>query len=270
MLHFYLIKWRGDYLNILAIGDVVAKVGCNFLRDKLSKLKEIKEIDLVIANGENSADGNGITPYSAKQLFSAGVDVITTGNHAFRRKEVYEELNRNPYIIRPINYPKRTTPGKGSCIINVKGINVRIINLIGNVYIDSFACPFLAMDEILEKDKEPIITIVDFHAEATAEKRAMGFYLDGRISAIFGTHTHIQTADQTILEKGTGYITDLGMTGTIDSVLGVKKELSIRKMKEKMPVRFETSIGECKMDCVVFNIDEQTGKTKAISRLQIK
>lgn len=257
-------------MNILAIGDVVAKVGCNFLKTKLKQIKELKKIDLVIANGENSADGNGITPYSIKQLFSAGVDVITTGNHVFRRKEVYEELNNNPYVIRPMNYPNRTTPGRGSCIIKVKGVNVRVINLIGTVYIDNFACPFLTMDNILSKDKEPIITIVDFHAEATAEKKAMGFYLDGRVSAVFGTHTHVQTADQIILEKGTGYITDLGMTGTIDSVLGVKKELSIKKMVEKMPVRFETSIGECKMDCIIFNIDENTMKTKSISRLQIK
>ncbi len=257
-------------MNILAIGDIVTSNGCNFLRDKLPKLKATKYIDIVIANGENSADGNGITPFSAKHIFSSGVDVITTGNHTFRRKEIYEFLDKYPGIIRPANFPS-VAPGKGYYIYDKGNIQICIINIMGLVYMDCLACPFETIDSILEIDevKRCKIKILDFHAEATAEKKALGFYLDGRVSAIFGTHTHVQTSDETILPNKTGYITDVGMTGAIESVLGVKPESSIKKMKDKLPVRFEFAKGPCEMDCILFNIDESTGYTKSIERLRI-
>ncbi|MDP4120034.1 MAG: TIGR00282 family metallophosphoesterase [Bacillota bacterium] len=255
-------------MRILAIGDVVGSIGCQFLRSKLPNLKKIKGIDLVIANGENAADGNGITPATAEYLFASGVDVITLGNHAFRRKEIFDVLENNEYIVRPANYPENTTPGRGKCIVDMGRVHVCIINMLGNAFMESLCCPFKTMDDLLKETEEKII-IVDFHAEATGEKQALGYYLDGRVSAMFGTHTHVQTADEKILEAGTGFITDVGMTGPIRSVLGVKPELIIKKLKEKMPVRFDLADGECKMDCIIFDIDEKSGKTIEIERLEI-
>jgi metallophosphoesterase (TIGR00282 family) len=254
-------------MNILCIGDVVAKVGCEFLRDNLAKLKKNKNIDMVIANGENSADGNGITPYSANHLFDSGVDLITTGNHAFRRKESHSFYDKTPHLIRPLNYPEGTF-GKGYCIYDTGKFGIAVISLMGTVYLESLTSPFEVMENLLKKINTKFI-IVDFHAEATAEKRALAFFLDGKISAIFGTHTHVQTSDETILPKGTGYITDVGMTGVIDSVLGVKKENAIYRMKTKLPIRFDQALGACKMDCILFNIDNGTGKTNSLERIEI-
>lgn len=256
---------------ILAIGDVVGKIGCEFLRDKLPKLKKLKGIDIVIANGENSSDGNGITPSSAEYLFSSGVDVITTGNHAFRRKEVYDLYDECEFLIRPANFPNGTTPGKGMTILDKGRFQIAVINLMGTAYLEPLDCPFKEADRLIKKadDMGAKIKIVDFHAEATGEKRAMGYYLDGRVSAIFGTHTHVQTADATILPNGTGYITDAGMTGTIHSVLGVQKEIIIKKFVEKLPQRFDLATGDCKMNCVLMEIDEKSGKTLNIEALEI-
>ncbi len=257
---------------ILAIGDVVGKIGCNFLREKLPRLKRLKGIDVVIANGENSADGNGINKATIDFLFSSGVDIITTGNHAFRRKESYEIYDRYDYLIRPANYPESTTPGNGMTIWDMGKYRLAVINLMGNAYMEvSLECPFRTVDKLIakaEKENAKMI-VVDFHAEATGEKRAMGYYLDGRVSAMFGTHTHVQTADATILPNGTGYITDVGMTGTIHSVLGVKPEIIISKFKDKLPQRFDLATGECKMDCVLMEIDEKTGKTFNIEAMEI-
>lgn len=256
---------------ILAIGDVVGKIGCTFLREKLPKLKKLKGIDIVIANGENSSDGNGITPASAEYIFSSGVDVITTGNHAFRRKESYELYDECEFLIRPANFPSGTTPGKGMTILDMGKLQVAVINLMGTAYLEPLDCPFKEADRLIKKADEfgAKIKIVDFHAEATGEKRAMGYYLDGRVSAIFGTHTHVQTADATILPNGTGYITDAGMTGTIHSILGVQKEIIIKKFVEKLPQRFDLATGECKMNCVLMEIDEKNGKTLNIEALEI-
>ena len=255
-------------MNILAIGDVVGSVGCNFLRAHLPQLKKSKGIDLVIANGENSADGNGLTPVSAQFLFDSGVDVITTGNHSFRRRESYELYDSCEYLLRPANYPF-SAPGKGFCIVDMGRIQVGIINLMGVVYMESLESPFDVVDRLLTSDM-PKITLIDFHAEATGEKRSFGYYLDGRVSAVFGTHTHVQTADACVLPNGTGYLSDLGMTGPINSVLGVKSELVIQKMRTKMPVRFDLADGNCQMDCALLDIDEKTGKTIAIERIQIQ
>ncbi len=246
-------------MNILVIGDVVSAKGCEFLRKILPAYKKLKNIDLCIANGENSAVGNGITPTSTQYLFDSGVDFITTGNHVYRRREFYEMLDESDDIIRPANFAKGN-PGKGYSVIDLGFSRVGIINLAGMVYMDRCDNPFTAVDEILPKLSDCKIILVDFHAEATAEKRAMGFYLDGRVSAVFGTHTHVLTADAQILPNGTAYITDIGMTGPKQSVLGVKSEISVEWLKTGMPARFDTAEGECYMNGCIFEIDNKTGK----------
>lgn len=256
-------------MNIFAIGDVVGSGGCRFLREHLPSFKKLKGIDLVIANGENAADGNGLTPAAADFLFSSGVDVVTTGNHAFRRKESYDAYEKEPYLLRPANFPPGT-PGKGYCIIDKGRVQVGVINLMGTVYLESLDCPFRTMDQILPLVSDAKIIIVDFHAEATAEKRAMGFYLDGRISGLFGTHTHVQTADETVLPNGTGYITDAGMTGPVLSVLGIKPSLAIAKMKSKLPVRFENAPSPCMLNGILFDVDDSTGTVRHVERINLQ
>lgn len=247
-------------IKILAIGDVVGKLGCEFLNLKLKDFKIQKEIDLVIANGENSAEGNGITPVSAKLLLNSGADVVTTGNHVFKRQEIRTFLDASLNVLRPANYPEKTH-GNYYCKINYKGIKIGVINLLGIAFMNSsLRDSFEIIDDILKKVDDCTVKILDFHAETTAEKRALGYYLDGKISAMFGTHTHVQTTDAMVLPMGTGYITDVGMTGVKHSVLGIKKEIIIEKMKTKLPVKFENAVGDCKMDCVIFEVDITTGK----------
>lgn len=256
-------------MRILCIGDVVGSKGCAFVREKLPSMKKYYNADVVICNGENSADGNGVLPTSADSLFASGVDVITLGNHTFRRKEIFSYLEDSQFIIRPINFPESTTPGVGKCVLDLGRAQITVINLMGNVYMgDSFACPFETMDKVL-KDVDTKITVVDFHAEATGEKGALAHYLDGRISAIFGTHTHVQTADEQILPNGTGYITDVGMTGPVNSVLGIKSELIIEKLKTKLPVRFEVAQNPYKLDAVLFDIDNSSGKCLSVERISV-
>ena len=246
-------------MNILVIGDVVSSKGCEFLRGVLPPFKKLKGIDLCIANGENSAVGNGITPFSAQYLFDSGVDFLTTGNHVYRRREFYEMLDERDDIIRPANFFKGN-PGKGFAEIDLGFAKAGVINLAGTVYMDRCDNPFLTVDEILPKLSGCKIILVDFHAEATAEKRAMGFYLDGRVSAVFGTHTHVMTNDAVILPNGTAYITDIGMTGPKNSVLGVKPEISIHWLKSGMPAGFDTAEGDCMLNGGIFEIDNKTGK----------
>ncbi len=254
-------------MNILALGDVVGGVGCRFLRSHLPAYKRLKNIQLVFANGENSADGNGLTPSSAQYLFDSGVDVITTGNHSFRRRESYDFYETCPFLLRPANFPA-SAPGKGFCVVDMGRIQIGVINLMGVVYMESMESPFDRADLLLA-EKPPKITLVDFHAEATGEKYALARYLDGRVSAVFGTHTHVQTADECVLPSGTGYISDLGMTGPVNSILGVKSELVIQKMRSKMPVRFDFADGDCHICGAIFNIDESTGKTISVERVRI-
>ncbi len=256
-------------MNILMIGDVVGQKSCEFLRDKLPSIKRLKAVDLVIANGENSADGNGVTPSSANFLFDSGVDVITLGNHSFRRPEIYDYLDDNHSIIRPYNYPKNTV-GQGVCLYDMGRVSIAVINMMGLAFMESLDCPFSALDEILKDTSLPKIKIVDFHAEATGEKGAFANYADGKVTAVVGTHTHVPTADERILQKGTGFISDVGMTGPINSVLGVKSDIIIRKLKSKLPVRFELAGGPYKMDCVLIDADEKTGLCKNIERLSIR
>ena len=255
-------------MNILCIGDVAGSQGCQFLRSHLPALKKTKGIDLVIANGENSADGNGITPASAEYLLDSGVDVITTGNHSFRRRECYDYYDTCETLLRPANYPAGA-PGKGLCVVDLGRVQVAVINLMGTVYLESLPCPFETLEKLLKTPDLPKLCVVDFHGEATGEKRAMGFFADGRVTALFGTHTHVQTADETILPHGTGYLTDAGMTGVIDSVLGVKPEIIIGKLRTKMPARFDWAKGPCKMDCVLFSADQRTGLCTGVERLSL-
>ena len=256
-------------LHILCIGDVVGSVGCAFLRERLPGIKRLKAVDLVIANGENSADGNGITPASCRYLLDSGVDVITGGNHSFRRREVYDTLEDCEVLLRPANYPQETTPGRGLCVVDLGRVRVAVINLRGTVFTENLGDPFDTLEQLLATPDQPPVRIVDLHAEATGEKRALGFFLDGRVSALFGTHTHVPTADAEILPLGTGYITDVGMTGPIQSVLGVKPEIIVKKLREKLPVRFENAPPPCRMDCVLFSVDEKTGVCAEVERFSV-
>lgn len=257
-------------MRILCIGDVVGSVGCRFLRSRLPALKKVKGVDVVICNGENSADGNGVTPASAQYLLDSGVDVITLGNHAFRRREVYDYLDESPFTARPANYPDNAAPGRGVVNLDLGRRVVSVINLMGNMYLESgLDCAFDVIDRALQQAQGSIV-LVDFHAEATSEKRAMGYYLDGRVSAVFGTHTHVQTADAQVLPKGTGYITDVGMTGVIHSVLGVKTDVIINKFKTKLPARFDLASGDCRLEAVLFDVDDSTGKCKSAESLRVE
>lgn len=258
-------------MNILCIGDVVGDVGCEALRRHLPRLKKEYNIDLTIVNGENSAEGNGITPYSAEHIFTSGADVITGGNHTIRRREIYEMLENNEFMLRPSNYPDSIS-GKGFCVVDLGYTRVAVINLLGTVYLESLECPFNVCDKLIEKAKAEgaDIIIVDLHAEATSEKRTMGFYLDSRVTALFGTHTHVQTNDMQILSGGTAYATDIGMTGAIDSVLGVKPEIAIAKMKDKLPVKFLNQRGRAMVNGCVITVDKATKKATNIVPVNIK
>lgn len=264
--------WEVGKMRILAIGDVCGSIGCEFVRKVLPALKREKQIDMVIINGENSADGNGITPQSADYLQMLGADVLTGGNHSLRRTEIYEYLDNNDFVLRPHNLSEAQN-GKGYCFVDFGNVQVAVINLSGKIYLERLnaGCPFAAADELIEKSKNDgaKIIVVDFHAEATSEKRALGLYLDGKVSAFFGTHTHVQTADEQILENGTGYITDLGMTGPIDSVLGVKKEIIINRLKSNDMSKFLLADGDCMLNGCIFDIDNKTGKTVGIERIYI-
>ncbi len=256
-------------ISVLCIGDVIGTVGMKYLHKRLPTLKSLKKIDAVIVNGENSADTNGITPDSANYLLNCGVDLITTGNHSFQRKESYPLYeNRNLPVIRPANYPSKA-PGTGSAVIDIGRAQIRVLNMMGTVEMNPVLdCPFATSDALLEGIEEKIV-IMDFHAEATGEKRALACYLDGRISAMFGTHTHVQTADEQILPGGTGFITDVGMTGPVNSVIGVSIDAAIEKMKTKMPVRLSYADGECMLNAILFTIDEKSGRTTAVERINI-
>lgn len=253
-------------MNILFIGDVVGQKSCSNLRDKLPMLKKEYNAKLVIVNGENSADGNGITPVTARYILDSGVDVITTGNHCFRRKEMDDFFEESDIVLRPANFPEEVV-GKGYTILDFGSYSVAVINLLGTVYMQNLENPFVLIDRILSGIKANI-KIVDFHAEATSEKRAMGHYLAGRVSAVLGTHTHVQTADEEILSGYTGYITDVGMTGVIDSVLGIKKEIIINNMITGYPQRYEYAQGEQFICGVVLEIDEKSGVCKSIKRIK--
>ena len=249
-------------MNILMLGDIVGDKGCTYVRSHLPALKKLYNISFVVANGENSADGNGISNHSLNELYDAGVDVVTTGNHCLRRHDSFDLFDQSPYLLRPANLTS-AAPGRGMCVVDFGPTSVAVINLLGTVFMDSLESPFETADRMIDEAKEAgaKIIIVDFHAEATSEKRAMGLYLDGRISALAGTHTHVQTNDLHIQENGTGYITDLGMTGPHNSVIGVKYELALRRIKDKLPARFDNASDQRYfLNGAVFTVDDKTGR----------
>lgn len=252
-------------MTVLMLGDVVGANGCAAVRAVLPQLKKEYKADIVVANGENSAVGNGILPSSAKHLFDSGVDVITTGNHVFRRREIYPILDESSGVIRPANYPEQN-PGTGVFIFDSLKYRLAVINMMGTAMMEPLKNPFDTVDAIL-KGLDAKAVLLDFHAETTSEKRAMGFYLDGRVSAVVGTHTHVQTADEQILPNGTAYITDVGMCGPRDSVLGVKPEAVIKRFRTSLPTRFENPDGTSIINAVAIEIDHSTGKALSIERI---
>lgn len=254
----------------MMIGDIVGRPGRTIIREKLPLLRKEFELDLVIANGENAAGGNGITQKIAQELFISGIDFLTMGNHIWDNKDIFNFIEEETRMIRPANYPKGT-PGCGYRVLKMEnGIEVAIINISGRTFMNALDCPFKTIDEILDKLKNITTVIVDFHAEATSEKKAMGWYLDGRVTLVAGTHTHVQTADERILPNGTAYITDIGMTGPVNSILGIDKDLVIKKFINQLPVRFEVAKGPSQINGVIVNIDTRTGKAQKIQRIDIK
>ena len=260
-------------MRILFIGDIFGRPGRTIVRERLAGLVKEQQADLIIANGENSAAGFGITPQLAEELFDFGIDVITTGNHVWDKREIveyFESANGNPpsparRVLRPANYPAGM-PGAGFYEGRKGDVPYAVINLQGRVFMASNDDPFRKADEILKKIEAKVI-LVDVHAEATSEKISMGWYLDGRVTAVVGTHTHIPTADERVLPNGTAYITDVGMTGPYDSVIGVKKELVVGKFLNNMPVRFEAATGDVRLCGVLVDCDERTGKARKIHRI---
>ncbi|OGS34470.1 MAG: metallophosphoesterase [Elusimicrobia bacterium RIFOXYC2_FULL_34_12] len=252
-------------MNILFIGDIIGGPGREKISNLLPAFKKKYSINFTIANGENSAGGIGISKKAADEILSSTVDVITLGNHSFDRKEFVDVIDY-PYIIRPANYPE-AVPGKGYCIMN----NIAVINLVGRFNMPLVDCPFRTADRILDnlsKSNQKIsFIIVDFHAELTAEKEAMGYYLDGRVSAVIGTHTHVQTADNKILRGGTGYITDVGMVGSKDSIIGVDKSDVIKRFLTGMPAKFQVARDNIEFNSVVLQIDDTSGKCVKIDRV---
>lgn len=256
-------------IRLLFIGDVVDTEGCKFLETRLAQFKRENRIDICVVNGENAAHGNGATPESCEMLFSSGADLITLGNHAFRRPEIADYLDSHEGVIRPFNFPEGA-PGRGVAVVDKGRFRVAVINLQGTSFGEPLGNPFEYADRALEYTDGCKCTVVDFHAEATGEKRALGFYLNGRVSAVIGTHTHVQTADEQILDGGTAYITDVGMTGAVNSVLGVKPEAVIKKLKTNLPVRFEAAGGEQMMNACIVETDTATGKSESIERVALK
>lgn len=254
-------------INVLFIGDIVGSNGCDFAEKTVGRLRAQKKLDLVIANGENSADGNGITKASMEHIFRFA-DVITTGNHCFRRKEFTEYYDIKENLLRPANYPEGVV-GKGVVTVDMGRYSFAVINLMGTAFMEALNNPYECIDRLLG-DIDTKNILVDFHAEATSEKKAMGFYLSGKVSAVMGTHTHVQTADEAILDGHTAYITDAGMCGAELSVLGVKKELAIEKQRTKCPVRFTESDESPFFNGVLMQIDEKCGKACGIERLIIR
>lgn len=259
-------------MNILCLGDVVGKVGRQTVFDLLPELKKEFSLEATIVNVENAAGGSGITPRIADQFFEAGCDVLTSGDHVWDRPELQPYLNEHDRLLRPANFPQGA-PGRGWCVTSTaSGHKLGVINILGRVFMRyNVDCPFRILSSVVEqiRGQTPII-VVDMHAEATSEKNALGFFMDGKVSAVLGTHTHIQTADEKILPQGTAYITDLGMTGPYDSVIGQNKEKIIKRFLSGIPERFEVAENDPWLCGVVIDLDEKTGMARKITRLQRK
>ena len=257
-------------MRILMVGDVFGRAGRKFFCERTKELKRQKNIDVVVVNGENVAHGKSLTEATFNEILSGGADIVTTGNHVWDRKDIVPLLEREPFLIRPANFPE-STPGKGYCIYPHRAKNIGVINLLGRVFMQPVDCPFTRAEEILKiLKRECDIILVDFHAEATSEKISMGYFLDGRVTAVVGTHTHTQTADERILPKGTAYMTDLGMVGPLNSVIGIKIESVIEKFISCRPVKFEVAEDPPRIYCAaIIDIDDKTNTATSIERIQI-
>lgn len=255
--------------RLLAVGDVVSEAGADYLNAHLRSLKKLKAVDFTVVNGEN-ADGMGIKPRQAQAIFDAGADVITLGNHTWNRLQIADFLEENPYLLRPANYAG-AVPGRGWGVFDgPRGLRIGVINLMGRLELDpNLDSPFAAADAAL-KDLDADLIFVDFHAEATSEKGSMGYYLDGRVQALWGTHTHVPTADGQILPKGTGFVTDLGMTGPARSVLGIRPEQSMNLFLGGLPQRFQPAEGPCKLESVLFTVDTETKRCVEVERCDLR
>lgn len=252
------------------VGDVIGRPGRAAFAKYTQKLRREQSIDLVVVNGENAADGKGLTRKPMDELLCGGADVVTSGNHIWDKKEILSFIDDEPYLVRPANYPAGV-PGKGFCVYPLKGKNVGVLNLSGRAFMPALDCPFQRAEEILRAlSGECDVLLLDFHAETTSEKMALAWYLDGRIAALVGTHTHVQTADERILPQGTAYISDLGMVGPWNSVIGVKTEAVLSKMTTGMPSRFDVADGPSIYCAVLLDVDEKTGKSTSIERVQIR
>ncbi|MEO5356537.1 MAG: TIGR00282 family metallophosphoesterase [Nitrospirae bacterium YQR-1] len=257
-------------MKILFIGDVIGRPGRMLLKSILPGMVDNLRVDLVIANGENAAGGFGITEKTASELFSFGIHIITTGNHVWDKKEAVHYLGNEDRILRPLNFPP-DVPGFGSIVYSFKnGLKAAVINLVGRVFMNQVDCPFRSVIPEIEKlKKETSVIIVDMHAEATSEKQAIGYYLDGKVSAVVGTHTHVQTSDEKILPHGTAYITDVGMVGPAISVIGVRVDQIVEKFLNQIPQKYEVAKGSCFFCAVLLDIDNQTGRAVSIKRLLV-
>ncbi len=259
-------------MRVLFLGDIFGRPGRNCISKELPNIIEKYSIDFTIANGENAAGGIGINPKIADSLFECGIDVLTSGNHIFKKNDIYQYIENQPRLLKPANYPP-LTPGKGYNIYPVEDLNnqiiqIAVVNICGRVFIENFDCPFRKMDEVLSEIRPRThIIVVDFHAEVTSEKMAMGWYLDGRVSAVIGTHTHVQTADERILPRGTAFISDVGMVGPRDSVIGVKKELIIQRFLTLMPYKFVVASEDNWINAVIVDINTSNGNATKIIRL---
>jgi metallophosphoesterase (TIGR00282 family) len=256
-------------MKVLFVGDVVGAPGRRILRARLPGLKRDSGADLTIVNGENAAGGAGLTAATADEIFGAGADVVTTGNHVWDKREIVSLIERDPRILRPANYPEGT-PGAGVVVVTAADAKVAVVNLMGRVFMPLVDDPFRAADRILaDLAGKAQLTIVDFHAEATSEKLAFAWHLDGRVAAVLGTHTHVATADARVLPKGTAYITDVGMTGPFDSVIGVRKEQAIERFRTSRPIPYETADGDVRLSAVRLALDPASGRAMAIERIEI-
>jgi metallophosphoesterase (TIGR00282 family) len=256
-----------ERLSVLVLGDVVGQSGCRAIFTNLPALKKKHKADLVIVNGENAADGRGMMPENVELFFRSGVDVITSGNHIWHNRDIIPLLDKEDRLLRPENYPVGV-PGKGHCIVRTKDKPIGIINLEGRVFLSNVLCPFIVASELLARmQKETNIIIIDFHAEWPEEKEALAIHLDGTVSAIFGTHTHVQTADERILVGGTGYITDVGMTGPRNGVIGMNPKIVLDKNISQMPLRMEVLDGQADIMGLLIEIDTATGKATSIKRI---
>ena len=257
-------------MNLLFIGDIVGSPGRQAIKDLLPGLVKEYNLDFVVANAENAAGGSGITPKVAQELFAAGVDVLTSGDHIWKKRDVFEIIDQEERILRPLNFPGQA-PGRGFGIFKKKNKAIGVINVQGRVFMEALECPFRAAGKAQEElAKETKVILLDIHAEATSEKIALGWYLDGLVSAVVGTHTHIQTADERILPGGTAYITDAGMTGPYDSVIGRQTQDVLQRFLTAVPTRFEVATENVQLHGVLLDIDQDSGKARVITRIQKK